>query len=821
MNLIKLLRLFLLILSIMLFTACGGGSSKQEDSDKSNSAQEKIEAYANNGTIPPTVQDYIEAGITGINPNNIDSINTIVESLVAENVDTREELQALADQLDISYNCLTNQHEENQVCISNTKKVNCNISNIPTNATEISNLVTITWINNSWSSATHCEWSCNSGYQKNGNSCEVNSTPNQAPIANTGENQTVALGTNVTLDASSSSDTDGTIVAWEWKEGATILSTVEAFSKSDFAVGTHTIILTVTDDDGATDSKTVTLLVTTDSHTVINEAEAAKFLTRSTFGPTKNNILALVSKGTYESWLNEQFNMPATLHLPRVDTLATKMCANIDEDGDPITDSWEIKYARHQVWWEAAVNAEDQLRQRIAFALSEIMVISDSDGLGLSELQRGVTGYYDLFIQHAFSNFRDLLEVVTIHPAMGDFLSLTRNQKENIEEGIRPDENYAREVLQLFTIGVHELNIDGTKKLDENLQPIPTYNQKTIEEFAKVFTGWGYSDIEWDGWFSDSDHTLPLKAYEDYHDTSEKTLLNGVVSPANKTAKVDLDFALDNIFNHPNVAPFISAQLIQRLVTSNPTPAYVGRVARIFNNNGNGVKGDLKAVVKAILLDQEALSTTKPDSFGKLKEPLLRISHLWRNFPIRAITRAGHYWEKENTCGQGSYQYYEFWDSLDSIVGKTGQGPLQARSVFNFFRPDHTPNGMLNDLGLKAPEFQIMNENTLVGFTNLTYYMVTEFSFADGITDEVYTASDDLSKLDLNQVTTLAANSGDLLNYLNLTLLNNQMTSALRTILLEHLDQKDIYPDGINGQFVRAHEAIILIINSPEYLIQR
>lgn len=907
MNSLKFLTLSLFSLSIMLLTACGGGGSELTNSDKSNTAQEKIETYALNGIIPPTVQDYIEAGITGVNSNNIDSINKIVENLVTEDVDTREEVQALADQLGISNSCSSNQHKENEKCVNNTKTVDCSVNNIPTNAAEIITQIQITWTNSSWTSAAHCEWSCNSGYQKNENICEISTSnnapiakagddqtaivgsnislasssvdddgtiissewkegttilsnlaafskddfaignhsitltvtdndgsvntdtviititpsPNNTPTANAGENQTVALGTNITLDAGSSSDSDGTIIAWEWKEDATILSTNKAFSKSNFTVGTHTITLTVTDSGGATDSDAVTVLITTDSHAVINQTEAAKFLTRSTFGPTKNNIITLLNKGTYESWLSEQFSVPATFHLPRVDTLATKMCANIDDDGDPMTDSWEIRYARHQVWWEAAVNAEDQLRQRIAFALSEIMVVSDSDGLGLSELQRGVTGYYDLFVQHAFGNFRDLLEDVTIHPAMGDFLSLTRNQKENSEEGIRPDENYAREVLQLFTIGVHELNIDGTEKLDANLQPIPTYDQKTIEEFAKVFTGWGYSDIEWDGWFSDSDHTLPLKAYEEYHDTSEKTLLNGAVSPANKTAQVDLNFALDNIFNHPNVAPFISAQLIQRLVTSNPTPAYVGRVANIFNNNGNGIKGDLKAVVKAILLDEEALNTIKSASFGKLKEPLLRISHLWRNFPIQAVTREGHYWEEDDTCGQGTYQYYEFWGSLDSFVNKAGQGPLQARSVFNFFRPDHTPNGMLNDLGLKAPEFQIINENTLVGFTNLTYYMVTEFSFADGITDEVYTVSDDLSKLDLNQVTTLAINSGNLLDYLSLVLLNDQMTSALRAILLEHLEQENIFPERVNGQFVRAHEAIILIINSPEYLIQQ
>ena len=564
-------------------------------------------------------------------------------------------------------------------------------------------------------------------------------------------------------------------------------------------------------------------VTTTDqiNHKVASATQAARFLTRASFGTTQQSINELMAQGTYEKWLDAQFNTPPNLHLPRVKALATKMCANRNNDGEVLLDSWEITYPRHQIWWETAVNSNDQLRQRVAFALSEIMVVSDSEGLGLSGLQLGVTSYYDLFVKHAFGNFRNLLEDVTLHPAMGDFLSFTRNQKANAEEGIRPDENYAREVLQLFTIGVHQLNLDGSDKLGPDGKPIPTYDQKTIEEFAKVFTGWGYADIDWYGYFEEADHTIPLQAYEEYHDTSEKHLLNGVISPAGQTAQQDLEFALDNIFNHPNVAPFISSQLIQRLVTSNPSPAYIERVANVFNDNGKGVKGDLKAVVKAILLDDEALQPNKSPEFGKLREPLLRISHLWRNFPIQTVNKRGHYWEPENTCGQGSYPYYVFWDSLDSFANKIGQGPLQARSVFNFFRPDHSPNGMLNERGLKAPEFQIINENTFVGMTNLTYYLVNYFSDANNVSGDIDKISNDFSRLNLNKVTQLASNTEDLLNYLSLTLLNNQMSPALRNIIQEHLTQTDVYPEGIDGQFVRAREAILLIINSPEYLIQQ
>ncbi len=223
-----------------------------------------------------------------------------------------------------------------------------------------------------------------------------------------------------------------------------------------------------------------------DSAKVKNQSEASRFLNRATFGPTQDSINQLLGKSTYQNWINDQFNTAATYHLPQVQSLGKRMCANINDDGSTRVDSWEYRFPRHHVWWEAATKADDQLRQRVALALSEILVISDSDGLGLSEYHLAVSSYYDVLIKHAFGNYRDLLEEVALHPAMGDFLSMSRNQKENAEGTIRPDENFARENLQLFTIGVHELNLDGTKKRDGSNNFIPTYDQKTIEEFAKV-----------------------------------------------------------------------------------------------------------------------------------------------------------------------------------------------------------------------------------------------------------------------------------------------------------------------------------------------
>ena len=550
---------------------------------------------------------------------------------------------------------------------------------------------------------------------------------------------------------------------------------------------------------------------------VSNQSNAAKFLNRATFGPTEESINQLLNQSTYQNWINEQFSTAPTYHLPQVKILGKKMCANLNDDGETRVDSWEYRFPRHHVWWEAATKADDQLRQRVALALSEILVISDSDGLGLSVFHLAVTSYYDVLIKHAFGNYRDLLEEVTLHPAMGDFLSMTRNQKENTEGTIRPDENFARENLQLFTIGVHELNIDGTKKRDGSNNFIPTYDQKMIEEFAKVFTGWSYADKEWHQWAGQANRLVPLKAFEEYHDTSAKTLLDGETSPSGQTAQEDLDFALDNIFKHPNIAPFISQQLIQRLVTSNPTPEYVARVAEKFNDNGDGIKGDMKAVVSAILLDEEALAETKPDSFGKLREPMLRMSHLWRVFKMQPSLRTGHYWEPERGCGQGNYPSYNFYQAISRLNRDLGQGPLQARSVFNFFRPDFSPNGLLNDNGLVAPEFQIINENTMVSSTNLYHLLVERFA-----TDETFTpALEKYSNFDMSDVTDMASDTDDLLDYLDLVLLNNEMSSSLRTILAEHLNTPDVFGDAREGQFQKAREAIMLVIGSPEYLIQK
>jgi uncharacterized protein (DUF1800 family) len=268
-------------------------------------------------------------------------------------------------------------------------------------------------------------------------------------------------------------------------------------------------------------------------------------------------------------------------------------------------DDEDFRYiSRIDAWWKAVMQSDDQLRQRVAFALSEILVVSDLNN-DLRSQPEGMVTYYDLLLTHAFGNFRDLLEAVTLSPIMGTYLSHLGNEKADDALNIRPDENYAREVMQLFTIGLDELNQDGTAKLDANGNTIATYGQAEIEGFARVFTGWTFAGSETFKRKS-RDYVAPMQAFEEYHSQRQKTLLNGDIIPQGYSAQESLQLALDNLFNHQNVAPFISKQLIQRLITSNPTPQYVERIASVFNDNGEGVRGDLAAVVKAIYLDDEA-----------------------------------------------------------------------------------------------------------------------------------------------------------------------------------------------------------------------
>jgi uncharacterized protein (DUF1800 family) len=392
---------------------------------------------------------------------------------------------------------------------------------------------------------------------------------------------------------------------------------------------------------------------------VITKSEAFRFLNQASFGATEAEAQRVISMG-FNAWIDDQLQRPASLQLPFLKSLPRPAFL------------FELQDDRVDIWFRNSVNGDDQLRQRVAFALSEIMVVSQLGAL--IEYTYALGDYYDVLARNAFGNYRDLIEDVTLHPAMGVYLSMLGNERPDPALNIRPDENYARELMQLFSIGLVELNNDGTVKPDGLGQPIPTYDQSIIEGFAHVYTGWNYAGAPsfHQAFPNDNNQTVPMQLYPGFHDGGSKTLLNGVILPAGQTGDQDLAGALDTIFNHPNVGPFIAIRLIQRLVTSNPSPAYVQRVAAAFNDNGAGVRGDLGAVVRAILLDPEARPESAMELDGKIKEPLLRLTQVWRAYA--ASSASGRY------PFLGAYIFF-------------GQGPLQATSVFNFFSPLYAPPG--------------------------------------------------------------------------------------------------------------------------------
>ena len=404
--------------------------------------------------------------------------------------------------------------------------------------------------------------------------------------------------------------------------------------------------------------------------------------------------------------------------------------------------------------------------------------------------------FYDMLARNAFGDFRKLMEDVTLHPAMGVYLNMLGNQKPDTARNIRPDENYARELMQLFTVGLVELNADGTVKKDAQGQPIPTYDQSVIEGFANVFTGWHYAGA---ASFSQARRTLqnqvrPMQAYPEQHSPAAKKLLQypGAAKPnlpAGQTPQQDLADALDNIFNHPNVGPFVSKQLIQKLVTSNPSPQYVERVARVFNDDGTGKRGNLQAVIRAILTDTEARSTTTAATAGKLKEPLLRITQFYRAYDAKAAN--------------GQYR-------LGNAVNTFGEGPLQSPSVFNFFSPFYAPPGEIADQNLVAPEMQIATEYLNTTTTNFLYQQVfARNSSSTGLAENAIA-------IDINSEVAIAGDSEALVNRIADKLLAGQVSTTLKTEAKAAVDR---IPATNPAQ--RVAEALYLIVTSPEYAVQR
>lgn len=514
-------------------------------------------------------------------------------------------------------------------------------------------------------------------------------------------------------------------------------------------------------------------------------ADASRFAAQASFGMNYSAIDALARQGK-TAWLNAQFAEPVTEHSSVVLDLIQRRDA-----GEFAQFEQGIEYLilfRRIAWWHRSITAEDVLRQRVAFALSEIFVVSDSVDT-LIVYPQALSGYYDTLLNNAFGNFRDLLRDVTLHPAMGIYLSHINNRRSDPANNIFPDENYAREVMQLFSIGLFELNIDGSHKLNGNGQPIPTYGNAQIREFAKIFTGLSYGGPG--AFFGKQlpDFSAPMQMFPAAHEPGQKTLLNGTVVPPGQAAEQDVEAAIDNLFNHPNVGPFIGKQLIQRLVTSNPSPAYVERVARAFNGDSSGIRGDMQAVIRAVLLDPEATALPANNAeFGKLREPVVRYASLLRQFGAT---------------------------SDDGFIANTGyllqaltkQHPLSAPSVFNFFLPAHSPSGEIAAAGLVAPEFQIATSNSIVGWSNLVDFIL----LADSVTD----APPPFAKVSLtyDDYLDIAADVPALVDRLDIVLtagtLNPQSREAIEGVLNDIADLP-----------ARVKIALYMFLTSPDYAVR-
>lgn len=501
------------------------------------------------------------------------------------------------------------------------------------------------------------------------------------------------------------------------------------------------------------------------------DAEAARFLAQAGFGATAADVAAVKSKG-YARWLDEQFAAPASQS--HFDWMVAK--------GFAIEANRFTFMGTDSSLWRKWLSSPDQLRQRVVLALSEIFVVSMS---GMEVVWRGfaIAAYVDMLEKRAFGSFRELLEGVTLSNAMGVYLNMRGNKKEDAK-GRVPDENFAREIMQLFSIGLHELESDGTPKKGADGKPKESYTLANITDLARVFTGWDFDGV------SDTDPAFmrrPMVHVASRFSTGAKKVLD-VDIPATADGPAALKIALDTLANHPNVGPFIGRQLIQRLVCSNPSAAYVRRIAAVFNDNGRGQRGDLKAVVRAILLDAEARNLQFGQDTGRLREPVQRFIQWGRTFGVTSPT--------------------ELWNIGDTTNPATrlGQSPLRSPSVFNFFRPGYVPpNSLLGTNGVTAPEFQICNESTVAGYLNFM-----QNAIANGVGEVKPNYQAELA---------LAADAPALVERVAQLLGGGNVLSTTRSQIASAV--ATIKADTDARKLQRVHAAVLLVMACPEYLVQK
>ena len=516
--------------------------------------------------------------------------------------------------------------------------------------------------------------------------------------------------------------------------------------------GVYTITYDVNDSSGNSAVQVIrTVNVTSDANVTVSRTDALKLLRQASFVSNESNISYIMENG-YEAWIDMQLNSVGDLdnttdtkygylesllrflhqtdasHYP--ESIISDPYNNLEEYPDPS----RFQIFSKSIWWQKALENSDQLRQRVTYALSQLLVVSKDSPAGgaLNMRGEGLAHYYDILAKHAFGNYRDLLKEVTLSPAMPYYLTFIGSSKENNVTGTAPDENYARELMQLFTIGLYELNLDGTKRIGAGGNPIPTYTQDDVSELAKVFTGWDWQSRKVRGdvgfWHTGYGSTsyyahslvVPVKFTAEYHDFTAKTVL-GQSIPAGLDGEADIDRVIDILMANPNMAPLVSKHLIMRMVTSNPTPAYVQRVATIFNDNGNGIKGDLKATVRAILTDPEARGINQVANFGKVEEFVIGTTHLLSTFhvkPLPFFTFSPY--SSPNITSRFENTYW-----FSPIVQFYPQSALMADSVFNFYSPEFVPSdAYFASNNLVSPEMEIRTNNAVIGFSRMYYTLL-------------------------------------------------------------------------------------------------
>jgi len=615
-------------------------------------------------------------------------------------------------------------------------------------------------------------------------------------LANDTERElTGAAPYTVTFDPSlSSGDTSLVQYSWDFGDGSKVLTNSEAavVSHTYSVAGEFIVSLTVKDRNNLKSIQKRRITVR-DSADALSVTQAGRFLKQATFGSNERDVRRLMEVGL-QGWLAEQFELQGADHLEYVRQFSAA----------------EGRAAHHEIWWQDVIRGKDQLRQRVAFALSQLFQVTDSEPASVNT-GHALTALYDVLRKHAFGNYRDLLEAVTLNPAMalqtGMMLNSARQTSSIDAQSLASrssfiDLKYAQLLLRDFTVGTHVVSIEGVESSTE------AYPRAVVHEVARVLTGWNVGGLnEWADVTKLSDDTLlnsiewekPLQPFDEMHDRSAKTLLSGIATPPDLDARQDLDLLLDNLFTHPNVGPRVSKFLIQKLVTNHPSGAYVKRVASVFNDNGAGVRGDLKAVVQSILLDAEAREMPRTADTGLVKEPLMRLAHLWRAFRVQPGTAS--------EIGEYSLAQTELVDLADI----TGQAVFDTPNA-KLIKPGQvTSGGSSGDADVIASGFEFLTTDNARTVDALIQRQIYRHYSGTQHADDLQVAYIDFSaELDL------AYNVKRLLNRLNTVLLAGTMSAELAQILQEHLSA---IPDTPSGRLKRVQDAVSLIVSSPDYLV--